>query len=135
MVAMALAGCMSLDPHYERPDPAIPASWPAGDPYLRQSEAELPAVTYKDIFRDPRLQALIEQALVNNRDLQVAAANIAAAREQYRIQRAERLPEVDASVGVSGAESDSSSGAAAAIIPRVSVSPASSWTCSAASHR
>ena len=75
-------------------------SWPVGDAYLRQSEAALPAVTYRDIFRDPRLQALIEQALVNNRDLQIAAANIAAARAQYRIQRAERFPEVDASAGV-----------------------------------
>ena len=70
------------EPAYVRPDPAIPASWPAGDAYLRQSEAALPAVTYRDIFRDPRLQALIEQALANNRDLMVAAANIAAAREQ-----------------------------------------------------
>lgn len=113
LIALALAGCMSLDPNYVRPDPAVAASWPVGDPYLRQSEATLPAVTYKDIFRDPRLQNLIEQALVNNRDLQVAAANIAAAREQYRIQRAEQFPEVDASVGVSGAESDSGSGVAA----------------------
>ncbi len=101
LVAMALAGCMSLEPRYARPTAAIPASWPAGDPYLRQSEASLPAVTYKDIFRDPRLQALIERGLVNNQDLMVAAANIAAARERYKIQRAELLPEIDASAGVS----------------------------------
>jgi multidrug efflux system outer membrane protein len=110
IIALALAGCMSLDPEYARPDPAIPPSWLAGDPYLRESEAALPAVTYKDIFRDPRLQALIEQALVNNRDLRVAAANIAAAREQYRIQRAERLPEVDASIAVDAIGNDSGSG-------------------------
>jgi len=108
-IALMLAGCISLDPHYVRPAPAIPASWPAGDPYLRQSEAALPAVTYRDIFRDPRLQALIEQALVNNRDLQVAAANIAAAREQYHIQRAEQFPEVDASTGVTASASDTNS--------------------------
>ena len=74
----------------------MPPSWPVGDAYLRQSEAALPAITYRDIFRDPRLQALIEQALANNRDLRVAAANIAAARAQYRIQRADLLPEVGA---------------------------------------
>jgi multidrug efflux system outer membrane protein len=108
-IALTLAGCMTLDPHYVRPNPAIPASWPAGDPYLRQSEATLPAVTYKDIFRDPRLQALIEQALVNNRDLQIAAANIAAAREQYHIQRAEQFPEVDASTGVTATASETGS--------------------------
>jgi len=100
IIAIALAGCMSLAPHYVQPTPAIPASWPAGDPYLRQSEATLPALTYQQIFHDPRLQALIEQSLSNNQDLMIAAANITAARERYKIQRAELFPEIDASVGV-----------------------------------
>jgi len=100
-LAILLAGCMTLEPRYVQPGPAVPPSWPVGDPYLRQSEATLPAVTYRDIFRDARLQALIGQALANNRDLQIAAANIAAARAQYRIQRAEQFPQVDASAQVS----------------------------------
>ncbi|HEY0630330.1 MAG TPA: efflux transporter outer membrane subunit [Sphingomicrobium sp.] len=104
--ALLLAGCMSMEPAYVQPDPAVPPSWPAGDSYLRQAEAELPAVTYRDIFSDARLQRLIEQGLANNRDLAAAAANIAAARAQYRIQRAELFPQVDASLGVSGAERD-----------------------------
>jgi multidrug efflux system outer membrane protein len=99
-----------MEAAYMRPNAAIPASWPAGDPYLRQSEAALPAVTYEQIFQDPRLQALIEQALVNNRDLMAAAANIAAAREQYRIQRASQLPRVDASAGATATASEDSSG-------------------------
>ncbi|WP_443026029.1 efflux transporter outer membrane subunit [Sphingomonas sp. PB2P19] len=92
----ALAGC-SLAPKYARTELPVPPSWPVGDAYLRQSEAALPAITYRDIFRDPRLQSLIVQALANNRDLRVAAANIASARAQYRIQRADLLPQVDAS--------------------------------------
>ena len=110
LLALMLAGCMSMEPRYVRPDPAIPASWPAGDPYLRQAEAALPAVTYRDIFRDPRLQALVEQALVNNRDLMAAAANIAAAREQYRIQRASLFPQVDAGVDATASATEGGSG-------------------------
>jgi multidrug efflux system outer membrane protein len=91
----ALAGC-SLAPRYDRPALPTPPSWPVGDAYLRQSEVALPAVTYRDIFRDPRLQTVIDQALANNRDLRIAAGNIAAARAQYRIQRADLLPRVDA---------------------------------------
>ena len=106
ILVLALAGCMSMEPAYVRPDPAVPPSWPAGDAYLRQAEAELPAVTYRDIFRDSRLQTLIGQGLANNRDLMVAAANIAAARAQHRIQRAELFPQVDAAIGVSGSEDD-----------------------------
>ena len=100
LIALLATGCMSMEPHYERPAPSVPGSWPVGDAYLRQSEATLPAVTHQQIFRDPRLQALIGQALVNNQDLLVAAANIAAAREQYHIQRANQLPQLDANAGV-----------------------------------
>ena len=99
-LALLSTGCTMLEPAYVRPTPAIPASWPVGDAYLRQSEATLPAVTYQQIFRDARLQTLIGQALVNNQDLATAAANIAAAHEQYRIQRANQLPTVNASGGV-----------------------------------
>src|SRR6187551_1125107 len=99
VLALMATGCMSLEPAYVQPAPAVPASWPVGDAYLARSEAVLPAVTYTDIFRDPRLQALIEQALLNNRDLMAAAANVAAARERYNIQRAGRFPEVNATAG------------------------------------
>jgi multidrug efflux system outer membrane protein len=113
-LALLSTGCMSLEPAYVQPAPAVPESWPVGDSYLAKSEAALPAVTYKDIFRDPRLQALIEQALVNNRDLMAAAANAAAARERYRIQRADQLPQVNASAGatVSGDRDQYSAGVA-----------------------
>ncbi|MCP8889374.1 efflux transporter outer membrane subunit [Sphingomonas faeni] len=90
----ALAGC-SLAPKYARTELPVPPSLPVGDAYLRQSEATLPAITYRDVFRDPRLQQIIVQALANNRDLRVAAANIAATRAQYRIQRADLLPQID----------------------------------------
>lgn len=110
-IVLLATGCASMQPAYVRPDSAVPAAWPTGDAYLRQSEATLPAVTYRDIFRDPRLQALIEQALVNNRDLAVAAANIAAAREQVRIQRAQQFPQVDAGIIATGADSGSDTSA------------------------
>jgi multidrug efflux system outer membrane protein len=120
MLALLSTSCVSLEPNYVRPAPAVPVSWPAGDSYLAQSEAGLPAVTYKDIFRDPRLQALIVQALANNRDLMAAAANIAAAREQYHIQRAGQLPQVDAGAGVT-ATGDKSRTASASYTAGLSV--------------
>jgi multidrug efflux system outer membrane protein len=95
LTALAIGGC-SLAPVYTPPALPTPPSWPVGDAYLRQSEAALPAVTYRDVFRDARLQSIIDQALANNRDLRIAAANIASARAQYRIQRADLLPRLDA---------------------------------------
>ncbi|MCC2978127.1 efflux transporter outer membrane subunit [Sphingomonas sp. PL-96] len=97
MLPLVLAGC-SMDPKDVRPASPVPPSWPVGDAYLRQSEAALPVVSYRDVFVDPRLQTLIGQALANNRDLRVAAANILTARAQYRIQRAALFPQVDATL-------------------------------------
>jgi multidrug efflux system outer membrane protein len=108
LLALMASAC-SMEPAYVRPDPAIPASWPIGDPYLYQAEIGLPVLTYQQIFTDPRLQTLITQALVNNRDLMVAASNIAAAREQYRIQRADLLPTVQAGASGTVSQSDSNS--------------------------
>lgn len=105
---LALPAC-SFTPDYQRPEPPIPLSWPVGDAYLRQSEAALPAITYRDVFRDERLQRIIETALTSNRDLRLAAANIAAAREQFRIQRAQVLPELGATGNYT--EADRGSGA------------------------
>ena len=115
-LALAATACTTLEPKLGQPDPAIPPSWPAGDAALRESEATLPAVTYRDIFRDGRLQTLIGEALVNNRDLMAAASNIQAALEQYHIQRAQQFPQVNAAGGVSvsgdrgGSGSNSSGG-------------------------
>jgi multidrug efflux system outer membrane protein len=100
LAATAVSAC-SLAPTYERPATPVPPSWPVGDAYLRQSEAPLPTVTYRDIFRDARLQQLIEQAFANNRDLRIAAANIATARGQYRVQRSELFPTISTSARAS----------------------------------
>lgn len=93
--ALSLGAC-SLAPKYDRPAPPVPASWPTGDAYLTQREATLPSVTYADLFRDVRLQALIRQALDTNRDIRIAAANVEAARAQVRIARSAQLPGIDA---------------------------------------
>ncbi len=92
--ATSLAGC-SLQPPDIRPTTPIPSSWPTGDAYGPTAEGDLAKISYRDIFTDARLQSLIAQALANNRDLRVATANILAARAQYRIQRADRLPQID----------------------------------------
>lgn len=100
IVALLLGAC-SLEPKFAAPLPAVPASWPIGDPTLRASEAALPALSYRDAFQDPRLQGLITRALQNNQDVRLAVANIESARGLYRVQRAAILPNVTASGGVS----------------------------------
>jgi multidrug efflux system outer membrane protein len=92
---VALAGC-SLEPAYRAPALPVAEQWPLP---AQGSGGEAPAsdVGWRDFFVDPHLQALIAQALENNRDLRIAVLNVASARAQYRIQRAARLPSLEAS--------------------------------------
>jgi len=97
LIGVGLAAC-SMQPHYRRPAPAVPAAWPS-DPALRQSEATLPGYDWHAALADPRLQRLVGQALAHNQDVAVALANIDAARASYRVQRASLFPELDATAG------------------------------------
>src|ERR1700716_3904249 len=108
LLAIAAATGCSMEPKYARPELPVPPSWPTGDAYLRQSEAALPSYGYHEVFADSRLTAVIDQALARNQDVALAAANIAAARAQYHIQRAELLPELDASASYRRAGGDAS---------------------------
>lgn len=110
--ATALVGC-SLAPVYERPASAIPSGWPAGDAYVPSSQTALPIVSYRDIFRDPALQEIIERAIANNQDLRIALANVESARGLLRVQRAQLLPRIDGAAGVSRTRAQSVAGGAA----------------------
>ena len=61
-------------------------------------------IQWKDFFPDPRMQEVIELALINNRDLRVAALNVEKAQALYRIQRSELLPTVG--VAATGSRQD-----------------------------
>jgi multidrug efflux system outer membrane protein len=95
LLAAGLAGC-SLAPRYEQPAPPIAQAYPL-------PQAPIPGavkavdLAWRDFFRDPRLQVVMETALARNRDLAVAVAQIEQARAQYRVQRSQRLPGVDLS--------------------------------------
>jgi multidrug efflux system outer membrane protein len=108
LLAVTTLGACSLAPKYVAPLPAVPQSWPVGDPFLRTNEANLPSLGYRDVFRDVHLQNLIVQGLANNQDIKLAVANIAAARGLYRVQRAALLPSIDASSSISVRDGSSS---------------------------
>lgn len=92
-LSMLLAGCISLDPHYQRPAPAVPTVWPQQG----KSVAATTVLTdWQHVLADQRLNKVVERALVSNRDLQEAIADIEAARALYGEERAALFPTVDA---------------------------------------
>lgn len=101
----SLAGC-ALMPDYQRPASPVPAEWPEGPAYRDNGETDaedtLPAaeIDWREFFADdPVLIELIERSLSGNRDLRAAVLDVQRARAQYRIQRADRFPQIDANAG------------------------------------
>lgn len=96
--AIILGGC-SLAPEYIQPQAPIAAQWPQGEAYKNtqtMSETTIPEMSRQDFFPDVHLQAIIEIALDNNRDLRLAALNVERTRAMYGIEQAELYPAVGA---------------------------------------
>lgn len=99
---LLLATCTTLGPDYERSaDLDVPHAF-RSDPFEGEYDSESPtfgALQWRDVFRDPALQALIEEGLENNYNIRIAVERVRAAREQLVIVRSELYPELNAAAG------------------------------------
>jgi outer membrane protein, multidrug efflux system len=106
---LALTGCMSFTPAYERPAAPVAATYaPELSPAGTAGATAAADIEWQRFFSDARLKALIEIALANNRDLRVAVLNIEQARASYQVKRADELPSLGA--GLSAQRQAGSSG-------------------------
>jgi multidrug efflux system outer membrane protein len=104
LLAMPLAACM-VGPDYRRPEVEVPAAWRLGE----TEAGNLSNIAWWDQFEDPVLSDLVRAALANNKDLEIATANVDQAFAQYGIARAAQFPQVNG--GVSAARERSSANA------------------------
>ncbi|WP_449242170.1 efflux transporter outer membrane subunit [Desulfovibrio sp.] len=102
-LAALLGGCMTMAPDYERPAAPVDTAWPEGaaaqGATLAQGSTAAADLDWKEFLQDPDTRTLVGIGLANNRDLRVAVLNIQKAQAQYRIQRADRLPTLNAEAG------------------------------------
>lgn len=105
VLAAALLSACSMAPSYQRPAapvaeqfPAVPAAGGAAPAAPVTAGRAAADIGWREFFTDERLRQLIATALENNRDLRTAALRIEEARGAYRIQRADRLPTLNATL-------------------------------------
>src|SRR4030081_466740 len=92
LIAGLLSAC-TVGTDYQRPDIEMPASW-----RLQSSEAgQISNVVWWEQFQDPVLTNLVHATLENNKDLDIATANVDQAFAQYGITRSALFPQIDAS--------------------------------------
>lgn len=91
LVALSITGC-TMGPDYRRPAVPEPESYRGRDFPTLESIADTP---WWELFGDPVLVALIDSALVNNRDLRASVARITEARAALGIVRSQLFPRLD----------------------------------------
>ena len=91
------ASCASVNEELlEAQLPEAPAEWTADDGF-----STAPTGDWVGSFNDQALQRLISEAVFHNNDLQAAAANLAQARANAKIARADLLPSLNANFNAS----------------------------------
>lgn len=121
MVAIAmLLGACAAGPDYQRPEIASDAALlPAADPMVVEVEgfsAAAPVADWWQTFDDPLLGELVATALERNHDLQIAEANIRAARALLRAEGFRFFPIVTAAAAASRQQFSTASGAASGLV-------------------
>ena len=94
---LLLAGC-AVGPDYKRPALNTPDAFrtASSDTNSPPSESSFGDIAWWDTFNEPQLHALIEEALTNSFDIQIAAARVLQAEASLRITRSQFLPTVNA---------------------------------------
>src|SRR5467141_4048979 len=101
VVAAALLGGCAIGPDYKRPSVAEPPTFRGQATAEAASLADAP---WWEVFQDPSLKALIQEALRNNYDVRIAAARVQEARANLSVARSDLYPSLDYGGGVSRAK-------------------------------
>src|SRR5262249_7077326 len=96
-LALSLLGGCALGPNYRRPVIDVPPAYrseapPEAVPIDTRSLADLP---WWEVFQDPVLTGLIQEALSNSYDIRIVATRVEQARYAVGVTRADLLPQVE----------------------------------------
>ncbi|HEY7160716.1 MAG TPA: TolC family protein, partial [Acidobacteriota bacterium] len=93
------AGCM-VGPNYHSPQTKVSEKWAADNSAATKSVTKVdqpPVADWWTTFNDPTLNALIDRAVQDNLDLQLAQARVREARAQRGVVAADLYPTVNVS--------------------------------------
>ena len=97
-IALLLTGCM-VGPNYQKPAVTLPPQFrgaaSSDTPGNSISDKSIADTKWQDLFHDPVLQKLVETALTQNFDIQIAAERVQEARAQFDAQRSHLFPSVN----------------------------------------
>lgn len=91
-----LSGCALYGPQYKKPIINTPEQWKSSDNLSKTSNLNLPTMPWWEKFHDKQLTRLIEQAVDNNNDVQVALGRVLDAQGELMQVQYSIIPSVNA---------------------------------------
>ena len=122
-IAAAVLTLAACTPKFYPPQVATPESYVYGAGF--SSDTTGVGERWWELFGDTTLDALVEQALANNRDVAVAAARVQQARANLKTVRAQYLPQIGAEATAEGEYTPETK-----IVQSYAVEPTLSWELS-----
>lgn len=122
-IAAAVLTLAACTPKFYPPQIATPESYVYGAGF--SSDTTGVGERWWELFGDTTLDALVEQALANNRDVAVAAARVQQARANLKTVRAQYLPQIGAEATAEGEYTPETK-----IVQSYAVEPTLSWELS-----
>ena len=106
ILAIALFGGCAVGPDYVRPDAEVPQAYKeAGAWKLAQPQDEASRGRWWEIFKDPQLDALLEQVEISNQNVLASEAQFRRARSLLAASRAGYFPTVTADASITRSRS------------------------------
>jgi NodT family efflux transporter outer membrane factor (OMF) lipoprotein len=94
LLLIVLSGCSSLNTDLSIPEKAMPDSFPH-----QKSATSIANINWREYFTDTHLQKLIDTAIHNNLDLQMALQRIEISRSSVKLANGALLPQVSLNIG------------------------------------
>jgi multidrug efflux system outer membrane protein len=110
-----------VGPNYQRPAVALPGQFRGAPAQTGAADTSIADTKWQDLFHDATLRQLVDTALKQNFDIQIAAERVQEARAQFDSQRANLFPFLSGQATFSG-ERASTIGATPFIPPGTSLS-------------
>jgi outer membrane protein, multidrug efflux system len=115
-----LSGC-AVGPDYHRPSAEVPPAWQPMEPWHEAAPGDTTVKgSWWEVFQDPELNPLVDQALRSNQNLRVAAARLEQAQDQLTIARSALFPSVDLSASASRSKDSANRPLSSYTVPNLS---------------
>jgi outer membrane protein, multidrug efflux system len=97
LLLASLGGCM-VGPNYKRPAATVPTQYRGAQPNTSGQQGQpFGEMRWQSVFQDQVLQGLINEALINNYDIRIAATRVVEANASLGVVRANQFPTVNLS--------------------------------------